>query len=166
MRSVLISIQPRWCEHIATGAKTIELRKTRPTCEPPFKCFIYETKDKAYEGLSYCYASGKCFEHAVGKVIGEFTCDDIDEVAVFNDILYCVKNSQADKLKQMRLNIHQVKEYLGSKNLGYTWHISNLVIYDKPRDLSEFYMHRKGAGTSTVIAKPPQSWCYAEASEG
>lgn len=30
MKAVLISIQPKWCELIASGKKTIEVRKTRP----------------------------------------------------------------------------------------------------------------------------------------
>ena len=46
MKSILISIQPKWCELIASGKKTIEVRKTRPKLETPFKCYIYETKGK------------------------------------------------------------------------------------------------------------------------
>lgn len=33
MKSVLISIQPKWCELIASGKKTVEVRKTRPKLE-------------------------------------------------------------------------------------------------------------------------------------
>lgn len=32
MKSVLISIQPKWVEKIANGEKTIEVRKTAPKC--------------------------------------------------------------------------------------------------------------------------------------
>jgi len=46
MESVLISIQPKWCELIASGKKTIEVRKTRPKLDTPFKVYIYCTKDK------------------------------------------------------------------------------------------------------------------------
>ena len=46
MKSVLISIRPKWCELIASGKKTIEVRKTRPNIETPFKCYIYCTKPK------------------------------------------------------------------------------------------------------------------------
>ena len=46
MQSVLISIRPQYCELIASGKKTIEVRKTRPKLETPFKCYIYCTKDK------------------------------------------------------------------------------------------------------------------------
>ena len=34
MKSVLISIQPKWVEKIASGEKTIEVRKTRPKHHP------------------------------------------------------------------------------------------------------------------------------------
>lgn len=44
MKSVLISIRPEWCAKIASGEKTVEVRKTRPKMNPPFKCYIYCTK--------------------------------------------------------------------------------------------------------------------------
>ena len=44
MKSVLISTRPKWCEKIASGKKTIEVRKTAPK-EVPFKAYIYETKE-------------------------------------------------------------------------------------------------------------------------
>ena len=42
-KSVLISIRPEWCQKIASGEKTIEVRKKRPKLAPPFKCYIYCT---------------------------------------------------------------------------------------------------------------------------
>ena len=42
MKAVLISIRPKWCEKIMTGQKTIEVRKTRPKMDTPFKCYIYK----------------------------------------------------------------------------------------------------------------------------
>lgn len=44
--TLMLSIKPKWCELIASGRKTIEVRKTRPKLETPFKCYIYCTKDK------------------------------------------------------------------------------------------------------------------------
>lgn len=42
-KAVLLSIRPEWCEKILSGEKTVEIRKTRPKLEPPFKCYIYCT---------------------------------------------------------------------------------------------------------------------------
>lgn len=39
MIAVLISIRPKWCEKIISGEKTIEVRKTRPKMDTPFKCY-------------------------------------------------------------------------------------------------------------------------------
>ena len=45
-KAVMLSIRPKWCEKIASGKKTIEVRKTRPKLETPFKCYIYCTLPK------------------------------------------------------------------------------------------------------------------------
>ena len=47
MKAVLISIRPKWCEKISSGEKTIEVRKTKPKLETPFKCYIYCTAEMA-----------------------------------------------------------------------------------------------------------------------
>lgn len=189
MKAVLISIQPKWVEKIASGKKTIEVRKTRPKIDTPFKCFIYCTIGNGMKGDYLVPSNIQC-----GKVIGEFVCDDIDTVRVFNDILYCVKNSQANKLAQMCLTIEEVKAYLGNNN-GYNWHISNLVVYDKPKELSEFWYHCKyefdddfkncagcdyyycsnnpssgreeycGCDGLKRLKRAPQSWQYVEVAE-
>ena len=88
MKSVLISIQPKWCELIASGQKTVEVRKTKPKLEPPFKCYIYCTKVKfnphehLRNNLHYDDSTIKVCE-GQGKVIGEFVCDDIAKILNF-----------------------------------------------------------------------------------
>ncbi|MGN0539812.1 MAG: ASCH domain-containing protein [Candidatus Fimenecus sp.] len=52
-KAVLMSIQPRWCELIANGKKTLEVRKTKPKLSTPFKVYIYCTNDFS------CYATKK-----------------------------------------------------------------------------------------------------------
>lgn len=42
-KAVMLSIRPKWCEKIASGKKTVEVRKTRPKLDTPFKCYIYCT---------------------------------------------------------------------------------------------------------------------------
>lgn len=154
-KAVLISIRPQWCELIANGKKTIEVRKTRPKLQPPFKVYIYCTKDNKYRLAKYRFEKGFVLKKYTrnppfitryffnGKVVGEFVCDDIDRVAVYNGILYCERNSQAKKLSQMCMTLDEVATYLGKKNDGYNWHISDLKIYERPKDLSDFIMPSK-----------------------
>ncbi len=73
MKAVMISIQPKWVEKIVNGEKTIEVRKTAPKLETPFKCFIYMTQGKLKDLGDY---SQWIYENRM-KVIGEFTCDKI-----------------------------------------------------------------------------------------
>ena len=170
MKSALISIQPKWCELIASGKKTVEVRKTRPKLDTPFKCYIFETNPKGQTvpmlGKSNEYWSSLVL--GKGKVIGEFVCDKVDEYryGVYdNEFVYHIPTAEGEKT---------CKEYGNGKPL-YFWHISNLVIYDKPKALSEFF-HAceapKGTDCSVcidcrenkckAITRPPQSWCYVE----
>ena len=84
---VLLSIKPKWCELIASGKKTVEIRKTKPKIETPFKCYIYCTKqnvpgeilltyNKKVEGRNKGFRDNGDIPLA-GKVIGEFICDEI-----------------------------------------------------------------------------------------
>ena len=184
MKAVLISIKPRWCELIASGSKTVEVRKTRPKLETPFKVYIYETK------ALYKPNGCRCFYEGKGKVIGEFVCDKIYDIKPHYDIpTFCNQYEYGWKIGEAEdcLSFEELDFYLGGKN-GYGWHISSLVIYDKPRELSEFKQVRKIRGyhkkdepkteriyiqallhSSRVevkyLTRPPQSWCYVE-SEG
>lgn len=72
MKSVLIAIQPKWCELIASGKKTIEVRKTAPKLQTPFKCYIYCTLSGSNEiakDLNKWYQ--KKWYNKKGKVIPE-----------------------------------------------------------------------------------------------
>ena len=78
MRAVLISIRPKWCEKIINGDKTIEVRKTRPKLDTPFKCYIYCTLPKYPHEDFIATDYPRPQFYGGGKVIGEFTCDRID----------------------------------------------------------------------------------------
>ena len=148
--AVLISIRPKWCELIASGQKTVEVRKTKPNLSTPFKCYIYETLDKKYENIGVYdpYAPlYKNFVHYPGKVIGEFICGNIRPVCVGYIHGAC-------------LTYDGISNYLGTNGRGLGWAISDLVIYDQPKELSEF---DHWCGWSYFgVERPPQSWMYVE----
>ena len=171
MKAVLISIQPKWCKLIASGKKTVEVRKTRPKLETPFKVYIYCTKDK--HGW---FDFGKK-ERLDGTVIGEFVYDRVYQYAsdMFRSApVEGTDISTEDMEKLSCLTAKQLYEYEHSAEpkenciylVGvYGWHISELKIYDEPKPLSKFM---KPYGTiikafdSPYIQRPPQSWCYVE----
>ena len=130
MTSVLISIRPKWCEKIASGEKTIEVRKTRPKLQTPFRVYIYRTK-----GTVPHIINGKWVQMEVGgTVIGEFTCDRIYGLAPLN-------HAPDDVEQQACLTREEIVRYL--KGVGYGWHISDLKIYDKPKELGDFWSYNE-----------------------
>lgn len=172
MKSVLISIRPKWCELIASGKKTVEVRKTRPKIDTPFKCYIYQTRkpvEVTFSGTGRHiseYDRTYWYNERSGKVIGEFVCDEISGgylLSPWGDFIQ----------RQTCLTYDEIKTYGKDKPLFF-WHISGLKIYDKPKKLSEFigctypfdccacdywddtYL------TCTKPIRPPQSWCYVE----
>lgn len=165
MKSVLISIRPKWCEKIASGEKTIEVRKTRPKLEPPFRCYIYCTLQGTPEFFreTLCgdvakWNRGKWAERK-GNVIGEFICDEFIEFHAHSVAPACYANFA-------RMAPDEIHGYLGNKD-GFGWHISGLKIYDKPREMSEFTGIRtmKNGFELRVLDRAPQSWCYVEGSD-
>ena len=148
MKSVMISIKPKWCELIANGKKTIEIRKTKPKIETPFKCYIYCTKDKIDTSPKTIWwkANSSGFRYIMnGKVIGEFVCDEIRNCTLSNLL---VKEDAEKLLYGSCLSSDEISEYLGYKkgtsmfdfkyHCFYGWHISELKIYDDPKELCEF----------------------------
>jgi predicted transcriptional regulator len=174
MKSVLISIQPKWCELIANGKKTVEVRKTKPKLETPFKVYIYMTKEYN-RGINSCF-----YYYKYGKVIGEFVCDKICEFEFLENDVFQYRNPVY--LGQSCLTYDELINYIGENKIGYGWHISDLVIYDNPKELSEFWKlgkcpyaygmlctyegHCYRAGQEIrcgeTLTRPPQSWCYVE----
>lgn len=170
-KAVLISIRPKWVEKIANGEKIIEVRKTLPKLETPFKAYIYCTMPDAKDPhniLELHGADGK-IRKANGKVIGEFTCDQIIDAwwdYVPDAITREVTGGNLEALDGTGMTDEELFSYVGDSMRGhcYGWHISDLLIYDQPRKLSEFTGLRtfKGGFELRKIDRPPQSWCYVE----
>lgn len=133
-KAVLLSVQPKWCELIASGKKTVEVRKTKPKLDTPFKVYIYCTKDNfksIFQAKPYLMHNRL---HCNGKVIGEFVCNCITSFKAMGEVQALWNETQNTCLSH-----DEIIKYAKGKKLYY-WHISNLVIYDKPKELSEFYV--------------------------
>lgn len=174
MKSVLMSIKPKYCELIVSGEKTLEIRKSKPKLQPPFKCYVYCTKsgfsiygDEKQYVTDYSNLlneeNSKAFEKTTnlhkwnGKVIGEFVCDKIDEIHISTELMYekevtGFSERTLNILNQSCLSYDEIIKYSGftldnynaQKEYLYGWHISDLIIYDKPKELSEFMVIDKG----------------------
>ena len=189
MRKVLICVHPKWCELIFNGQKTIDVRKSFPRqLETPFEVLVYCTKEKENEKM--------CFDRyspyiGNGKVIGSFVCDKVYKIVPDGEYYSNGYDIDDDMLSEMCLG----RGYLTGYGLGYTiygWHITSPKLFDKPRELGEFYTICNKYGDDSCgdcpylaveqcsfpcddcvdtwcsvdnikpITRPPQSWCYVE----
>ena len=193
MKSVMLSIRPKWCEKIVSGEKTIEVRKTKPKLETPFKCYIYCTSGRpdlnipiSPERLMQDYLDTGSMQSlncplGNGKVVGELTCDRIDEYD--DDTIFSFRYEDYARwndfdLDRACMHPEDFQNYANGK-WRYGWHIIDLRIYDQPRELTEFrrpcpndlyceacamYSNNNGICNNAALPlrRPPQSWCYVE----
>lgn len=216
--AVMISIKPKWCEKIIAGEKTIEVRKTRPNQETPFKVYIYCTAGTGKNTLNIPISNKRLMDDYIEtgsmksmscpigncKIIGEFICDRIDHFdSDFDEWAHMVAppGSQFEGLswnrfltlckEEGRLSDEDINLYWPDGVDAYLWHISELKIYDDPKDLEQFRpicSYRDGdsgcqfwqvkcshqhynfnpdgsvsiAGCIKRVTKAPQSWQYVE----
>lgn len=181
-KAVMLSIRPKWCEKIANGEKTIEVRKTRPKMNTPFKCYIYCTLPKYPHEDFIATDYPRPQFYGGGKVIGEFTCDRIYKIDKDStDFLFkagglsVYKQAAEEKCGLcVAMTDDELHDYLEHYQ-GYGWHISDLKIYDTPKELSKFSRPFENCidkvcdefGCESCengghIKRPPQSWCYVE----
>ena len=175
MKSVLVSIHPQWCKKIFNGEKTIEVRKTRPLIDMPFKVYVYCTKQKLTKTTcmhSYLHKN----EPKACKKYGEITtwCS-IGDVHVNSNTPWSFRaygmhgkvigSFVCDKVYKIvpdgeyYSNGYDIDDdmlsetclgrgYLTGYGLGYTlygWHITEPQLFEKPRDITEFAIFGKCA---------------------
>lgn len=162
-KAVLMSIKPRFCEMIFLGEKTIEICKRAPKLKPPFKGYVYCTKDPDITLMD----GGRPLN---GFVIGEFVCDSIIVDKTFgHDELFTAAAC---------LTPAEAAAYCTNPET-YGLHISRPRFYLKPKELSRFmrpcpkalycescamFSENRGRcfNAALQITRPPQSWMYVE----
>ena len=192
--AIILSMKPKMVDKILNGEKTIEIRKTRPKCELPCKVYIYCTKAKPYlyrindddefETTNKRRFPESCYikdYYAQNKeIVAEFVLEKIDKLeyrhlSVSHQNAYIPISKDADYQweKHSCLNYSDIVKYGKFVSL-YAWHISDLKIYNKARELSEFKSWQKDKSgwqcvekedrllTLQSIKQPPKSWCYCE----
>ena len=169
MKAVMFSINRPHTDNIKSGAKISELRTRPPKIDAPYKAYIYETLKNG----------------GSGQVIGEFTA--------YNERTYRMCMGVPSHLVICGcISVEEIWAYTnkGEKDLTEI-SITDLVIYDKPKELSEFYRKCDKFACESCghldyeiinddefefeceyfceysncyipITRPPRSWCYVE----
>lgn len=183
-KAILISIKPKWVAKILNGEKTIEIRKTMPKCDLPIDVYIYCTKDKPFLAHATHLLTGKysCIfnddisykEHNInGKVVAKFTLNKVEEITP--QIFTATKEHKIlvkSCLKECELFDYISKHDGTPDNPFYVWHIDDLEIFDKPKELCEFnhwtdkkiqwYSVGEKVKVMVSLTNAPQNYCYVE----
>ena len=179
MRDVLISLKPYYYYLIGEGIKKVEVRKTYPKADDWSRnSWFYMSRDEKNFAKIPKEFQEKYRKH-FGKVGMRFVCDRIDTVARIR--IPCMEYTTVNDKRDVHfceiscLNGDELGKYLGFNKDGYGWHITDLVVYDKPRELSEFeivgcqgcrdkdtYHCKFHCFGRRTLKRPPQSWCYIE----
>ena len=193
MRKVLASLKPYYYYLVGEGIKKIEVRKDMPKASDwDNEVLFYMSKDeKSFAKIPKEFQE-KYRKH-FGKVGMQFICNKVDEYNFHNGLtefnsmglpsrIYGSYLIFADDYKSMCLSYDEVKNYGKGKTL-YGWHISDLKIYDRSRELSDFYRECKkpckpnkgkilcittkslkmnGCNGKIPLTRAPQSWQYIE----
>ena len=178
-KSILMSIQPKWLVKILNGEKTIEIRKTMPKCDLPIDVYLYCTKNgksllriptndkkECFLEVPYGWVVNKKIGFN-GRVVAKFT---LNKILGFNSAL-----GNPRIYTKAKIGDTEVARYGKGKTL-YAYHIDNLVIFDKPKELGEFKVVNpdvENVGSFgwafsedelpqyEPVKKAPQSWQYA-----
>ena len=163
-KAILISIKPRFVADILNGKKVLEIRKTFPKCKCPIDVYIYCTKSNYLGFIS---------KSQIGKVVAKFTLNKVKAVSIWDEYL------DSETLGPACLDAYEFDAYTKGQ-VGYAWHIDDLVIFDQPMELHKFYKYgvdewaKKHAGTEIGylefwngiddfrLTKAPQSFMYVE----
>jgi len=157
-KQLMISIKPEHAVNILNGKKTLELRTWLPK---DIDKIIAEhgglwvnvviTKGKRLSvvhddenGKTYYYLNSNWGRSLNQDIPFKFWFDeyytyhhDNHGVGLYTDV--AEYNIIYDDLDELCLDYREVENYGQGKHL-YAWHIKKLEIFDKPKDLSEFYV--------------------------
>ena len=98
--------------------------------------------------------------------------DELNQISIYDNNGWKAPKEQQEILKQLCLTEQEVLDYVKGKDL-YAWHIKQLEIFDKPKELSDFYKATLYASGEVIkeyekqtndfsykLKRPPQSWQY------
>lgn len=174
---VLASLKPYYYYLIGEKIKTLEIRKSDLKNLPQNVLFYMSKDEKSFEKIPKEFQE-KYRKH-FGKIGMRVVCDKVYEYTFSHyEAEYRVTHVEQEA---MCLNQPELIRY-GKGNRLYGWHISDLKIYDKPKELSEFRPICKFEGKDLIcnlcpnheyngglffecrrkVTRPPQSYMFVK----
>lgn len=172
--AIIIALSPNDIGKILSGHMKSVIFKKIPKLSPPYKVYIYCTKDK-HKTLwectgpnSYRYTderSHNLFDRSLnGTVIGEFICNSIDEISIniVHDDKFLMDKTSFENMNRACLTPEQLHDLIRDKFAG-AWRLSELKEYKPAKQLSDFtYKINDSVGHITSLTRSPVGWQYVQ----
>lgn len=114
MNEIILSIKPVYTRLIFEGIKKVEYRKWIPSCNIPFRVYVYSS-------------------HPVKKIVGEF---------IVKSILKGTPQKIWDNTSEFGgIEKSEFFKYFTAE-LAYAYNISDILIYREPKVLTDFGLRR------------------------
>ena len=140
------------------------------------KCLIYCTKanPNLYKPFEYdCFEQDEASRFYLskipmlkeetllnGKIVAQFDCEKVEKFDVpYPAYFWEVKDELEHITKGSCLSLMSLHHYLKNDS-GYAIHISNLEIFDEPKELNDFKLFNPNYYLYTNIKRAPQNMCY------
>lgn len=175
MKDLMASLKPYYYYLIGEGIKKWEVRKNAPKAEDwSRKVNFYMSKDeKSFAKIP------KEFQEKYRKHFGKV---GLRVIVDWIDIIECDSNSHLYfSLNGTCLSQEEIRDYCNGQDLS-AWHIYDKLLWDKPKELSEFrkicqsdYCHtcdyavkKNGylVDCDRSVKRPPQSYMFVEELKG
>lgn len=166
---ILLPIKPYYAYLIMKGEKTVEVRKFHITDSRwSGKMKVYVSKDKkSFRRIPEKYRTE--FEKNIGKVAFKFVSESIAKYECSSEHFRCLADNSG-----ACLTYDEIMNYCNGKDL-YGYNITDLKIYDEPKELGEFYRCSDGkcqsynckskycgivieCGNLEQLTRPPQNY--------
>lgn len=128
--TIILSLHDRWWGKVLAGEKPLEIRKTRPAGQGPFRVLVYVD--------------------GTGEIKGEFVCKNFLKIRTIPEVQRWAGVQKIDVQAGSCLTGQQLKEYVGENGKPlWGWYVSQAKEYYTPHPLSLYGLKR-----------PPQSWQF------
>ena len=140
---ILASLKPYYYYLIGEKKKNIEVRKSALKNLPQDIVFYMSKDEKSFAKIPKEFQ--KKYRKHFGKVGMKIVCDKVIRTCGWRlrgDTQQCAKRTRLEEIFPhfACLTIDEIVKYVGGENREVCgWVITDLKIYDKPKELSEFY---------------------------
>lgn len=186
MKALLISVNPKQAAKILNGEQTVIIKKTMPKCALPIDVYVYCTKwlkegilvkNSSLRSIGFVKGNAPKKDNLErlshirtlnGKVVVKLRIREIDKIRhdPWGESFFTEKDDyRTNVLPKACIGYDELKRYLYENEFSsgrcYAYHVSDLQIFDEPKELSDL----RYWGCLDKVKQAPRTFTYVEGLE-